>query len=236
MSPTPRLRCVSWIYGTTIHCKWHDSCSTLWRILPLRVKRMESSRRTLLINEPQRRNIQQWRRAHHILHNQKYNGISFKRRTGCHVLQFLRSHSSTYHVRKMGHPQPPTNVTVDNSMAHRLTQGTMVPKKIKAMDMRFYWLNFREAQVHIRYLWRRGKKTLLTITQIITHPNIIETCAQNTWHSTLYMNVSITVGSIPSYYYFILQCSNESTRVCCSHPSCNWYSIEYWCFSRDSEH
>ena len=43
-------------------------------------------------------------------------------------------------LEEMGHPQPPTNVSVDNSTAHGLTQGTMIPKKSKAMDMRFHWL------------------------------------------------------------------------------------------------
>ena len=58
---------------------------------------------------------------------------------------------------EMVHPQPPTNITVDNSTAHRLTQGTMIPKKSKAMDMCFHCLKCREAQGHLRYLWRRGK-------------------------------------------------------------------------------
>ena len=40
-------------------------------------------------------------------------------------------------LEEMGHPQPQTPVTVDNSTAHGLTQGTMIPKKSKAMDMRF---------------------------------------------------------------------------------------------------
>ena len=104
----------------------------------------------------------------------------------------------------MGHLQPPNNVTVDNSMAHGPTQGTMVPGKSKATDMRFHLIKCQEAQGHIRYLWRRGKTTMLTITPIINYPNIIETYAQSTWHSTQYMNVSSTVGSITFYDYFIL--------------------------------
>ena len=43
-------------------------------------------------------------------------------------------------LEEMGHPQSPTNVTVNNSTAHGLTQGTIIPKKSKAMDMRFHWL------------------------------------------------------------------------------------------------
>ena len=43
-------------------------------------------------------------------------------------------------LEEMDHPQPPTNVSVDNSTAHGLTQGTMIPKKFKAIDMRFHCL------------------------------------------------------------------------------------------------
>ena len=102
MSPTPRLRCLSWQCYNTIHCTWHDSCITLWRILPLGKTSTESSRRTLLPNKPRRRNIQQWRCAHHLLHNRTYIGISFRSWTVCHVLQFPQSHSSPYNIRKNG--------------------------------------------------------------------------------------------------------------------------------------
>ena len=50
------------------------------------------------------------------------------------------------------HPQPPTKITVDNSTAHGLTQGKMIPKTSKAMDMHFHWLKLRGVQGHIRYL------------------------------------------------------------------------------------
>ena len=92
MSPIPWLCCLSRQCDTTIHCKWHDSCSTLQHILPLGKKSTESSRRILLPNKPLQQNIQQWSRVKYLLHNQTYNGISFRSRTGCHVLQSPRSH------------------------------------------------------------------------------------------------------------------------------------------------
>jgi hypothetical protein len=49
-------------------------------------------------------------------------------------------------LEEMGHPQPATNMTVDNSTAHGLTQGTMVVKNSKAMDVRFHLLRCQEAQ------------------------------------------------------------------------------------------
>ena len=46
-------------------------------------------------------------------------------------------------LEEMGHPKPPTNVTINNSTAHGLTQGTMIQKKSEAMDMRFHWIKCR---------------------------------------------------------------------------------------------
>ena len=59
-------------------------------------------------------------------------------------------------LEEMGHPQPATQITVDNQTAHGLTKGTMVPKRSKATDMQFHWLRCRKSQQHIESLWRRG--------------------------------------------------------------------------------
>ena len=59
-------------------------------------------------------------------------------------------------LAEMGHKQPPTTMTVDNSTAHGLTEGAMIPKRSKAMDMRFHWLRCRNAQQQIKFLWRKG--------------------------------------------------------------------------------
>ena len=57
---------------------------------------------------------------------------------------------------EMGHPQLATPIKVDNSTAHGLTEGSMIPKHSKAMDMRFHWLCYREAQNQFNFLWRKG--------------------------------------------------------------------------------
>eukprot|EP00957_Ditylum_brightwellii_P034897 2644718-Ditylum_brightwellii.AAC.1 len=56
----------------------------------------------------------------------------------------------------MGHPQPKTPLITDNSTAHGLTQGTMIPKWSKAMDMTFHWLKDRQCQGQFNIQWRRG--------------------------------------------------------------------------------
>eukprot|EP00957_Ditylum_brightwellii_P064504 4895269-Ditylum_brightwellii.AAC.1 len=57
----------------------------------------------------------------------------------------------------MGHPQPATPLITDNNTAHGLTTGAMLPKRSKAMDMRFHWLRCRAAQTQFNIKWRKGK-------------------------------------------------------------------------------
>ena len=42
---------------------------------------------------------------------------------------------------EMGWPQPPSPVQTDNSTAVGIINKTIVPRHIKSMDMRFYWLD-----------------------------------------------------------------------------------------------
>eukprot|EP00957_Ditylum_brightwellii_P055140 4179128-Ditylum_brightwellii.AAC.1 len=49
-------------------------------------------------------------------------------------------------LEEMGRKQPATTIVTDNNTAHDLTQGTMIAKRSKAMDMRFHWLKCRAAQ------------------------------------------------------------------------------------------
>jgi hypothetical protein len=57
---------------------------------------------------------------------------------------------------ELGHPQPRTPMQTDNSTAHALLTNKILPKALKAMDMRFRWLKCREAQGQFRYYWRPG--------------------------------------------------------------------------------
>ena len=101
----------------------------------------------------------------------------------------------------MGHPQPPTNITANNSTAHRLTQGKTIPKNPKQRTCVSIGSSAGKHKIIYATYGDGGKITELVITPNITHPNIIETCAQNTWHSTPYTNVNGTMGSTTSYTY-----------------------------------
>jgi hypothetical protein len=54
---------------------------------------------------------------------------------------------------KLGHPQPRTPIQTDNATAHALLTNKILPKALKAMDMRFHWLRCRDAQDQFRYYW-----------------------------------------------------------------------------------
>ena len=60
-------------------------------------------------------------------------------------------------LEEMRHPQPPTPLQTDNSMADGVVNGKITPKRTKAMDMRLHWLRDRECQEQFRIYWRPGK-------------------------------------------------------------------------------
>ncbi len=43
-------------------------------------------------------------------------------------------------LKEMGHPQPQMPKQMDNATAHTLLTNKILPKALKAMDMRFHWL------------------------------------------------------------------------------------------------
>jgi hypothetical protein len=61
---------------------------------------------------------------------------------------------------KLGHPQPRTPMQTDNATAHALLTNKILPKALKAMDMRFHWLRCCNAQGQFRYYWRPGTQNL----------------------------------------------------------------------------
>jgi hypothetical protein len=56
----------------------------------------------------------------------------------------------------MGHPQPPTPVTCDNSTAVGIANQTIKQRRSKAIDMRYYWFQDRECQQQFKISWDTG--------------------------------------------------------------------------------
>jgi hypothetical protein len=63
-------------------------------------------------------------------------------------------------LEELGHPQTRTPMQTDNSTAHALLTNKILPKVLKAMDMRFHWLRCRDAQGQYQYYWRPGTQNL----------------------------------------------------------------------------
>jgi len=61
---------------------------------------------------------------------------------------------------RLGHPQPRTPMQNDNATAHALLTNKILPRELKAMDMRFHWLRCRDAQGQFCYYWQPGMQNL----------------------------------------------------------------------------
>jgi hypothetical protein len=63
-------------------------------------------------------------------------------------------------LKELCHPQPQIPIQTDNSRAHVLLTNKILPKALKAMDMRFHWLRCRSAQDQYRFYWRPGTQNI----------------------------------------------------------------------------
>jgi hypothetical protein len=63
-------------------------------------------------------------------------------------------------LKELGPPQPPTPMQTDNKTTNDLLTNKVMPKALKAMDMRFHWVQCRDAQGQFRYFWRPGTQNL----------------------------------------------------------------------------
>ena len=61
-------------------------------------------------------------------------------------------------LEEMGHKQRPTPVKADIVTAEGVINKKIQPKRIKAMDMQFHWLQDRECQGQFRIYWRPGNQ------------------------------------------------------------------------------
>ena len=57
---------------------------------------------------------------------------------------------------EMKWPQQRSAIQTDNSTADGVVNNTIVPRKLKAMDLRLHWLRCREAQGQFRIYWAPG--------------------------------------------------------------------------------
>jgi hypothetical protein len=62
-------------------------------------------------------------------------------------------------LTKMGHPQPRTAAQTNNTKVKGVINNIIQPKQMKAMDMRFHWLNNRKAQGQFQIYWHPRNPT-----------------------------------------------------------------------------
>jgi aryl-phospho-beta-D-glucosidase BglC (GH1 family) len=62
--------------------------------------------------------------------------------------------------REMGHPQDATELKTDNTAADGTAKKTVLQKRSKAMDMRYYWIQDRIEQGQFDISWAPGDTNL----------------------------------------------------------------------------
>eukprot|EP00957_Ditylum_brightwellii_P085633 6514445-Ditylum_brightwellii.AAC.1 len=72
----------------------------------------------------------------------------------------------------MSHKQPETTIVTDNNTVHRFTQGTMIPKQSKAMDMQLHWLKCCLVQNQFKIKWKRGSVNKADYHSKHHHPQV----------------------------------------------------------------
>jgi hypothetical protein len=63
-------------------------------------------------------------------------------------------------LTEMGHAQGPTPLQFDNKCAVGILTDTVVQRRSKAMDMRFYWIRDRQRQNQFHVHWKRAQDNL----------------------------------------------------------------------------
>ena len=63
-------------------------------------------------------------------------------------------------LMEMNHPQPPTEITTDNSTAANILNKTCKQTRSKAIDMRYYWVRDRITQKQFCLMWKPGDQNL----------------------------------------------------------------------------
>ena len=73
-----------------------------------------------------------------------------------------------YTIEEMSWPHPKSTIQIENSAATGVVNNTIVPRKLKTMDLHLHWLRYREAQVKFQYYWASGSLHWGIITLNIT--------------------------------------------------------------------
>jgi hypothetical protein len=96
---------------------------------------------------------------------------------------------------EMGHTQGPTPIQFDNKCATGILTDTVVQRRSKAMDMRFYWLRDRVRQQQFHVHWKPGQSNLAD-------------------YPTKHHSAKHHIAVRPTYVLNNMRLSNGTARVC----------------------
>ena len=103
---------------------------------------------------------------------------------------------------KMRWPQPPSPIQTDNSTAVGVVNQTIVPWRIKSMDVLFQWLHCRKSQGKFRFYWSPGAKIGLTTVPNITLHYITNHIVQHMQGKTTHVPPVVSTGFPFTYFSF----------------------------------
>ena len=63
-------------------------------------------------------------------------------------------------LKELGFLQSPTPIKIDNSSEEGIVTATVIQKRSKAMDMRFYWMEEMVKQRDLFVYWKPGSKNM----------------------------------------------------------------------------
>ncbi len=64
-------------------------------------------------------------------------------------------------LKEIGHLQTCTPTQTNNLTAHAILTNKILPKALKAMNMRFHWLRCHKAKDQYRFYWRPGTQNVV---------------------------------------------------------------------------
>ena len=109
-------------------------------------------------------------------------------------------------LTEMGWPQGKSSIQTDNSTAGGVVNNTIVPKRLKFMNMRLHWLRCRDAQVQLRFFGHQAPTTGPITTPNTSPPSTTRASLQFLRASCQWNNPSayapICLRANMFYYYY----------------------------------
>ena len=117
----------------------------------------------------------------------------------------------------MGWKQPMTPIQTDNTTAAGVVNNTIIPKRSKSMDLRFWWLKCREAQQQFRFYWAPGRNNWGDYSTNITLQYTMSQIEQDVLESSPL--VSNSSRNPPTEYDSILKSKHRNVQE--RHKACS---------------